>query len=394
LTMSLPWSPQRDMLELSLKLPLSGVLMALQGYAAPEVEPIQNRCIEICRQIGEGAPLFPLLNANWEWLFIRGRYVDCFQRCSEVIALAETAQGPGMMAEAHWTQVCTSFYAGDFPTARIHAEIGWQHQHREASIEYAKITQQNSGPLNLAHLGMALWQMGYSDQAFARLREALDLAYDLNHFFTQAVIEWKIGQTYDFAGIGDKAIAHGDRCFRIASDQAFAFWVAAGIGCRGVGLKHLGRFDEAIDALQTAIEQLKTTGAVILFPKFHGHLADALRQTGQRDAAIKQLEEAFAAQCTGENYMHAELLRIRGDLAFDRGELDQAETAYREALAVAVRQGAKMYELRTMRHLCRVWQQRGQIAEIHQHLEPLCNWFTEGFDMPDLKAAKALLADL
>ena len=189
LTMTLPPSPQRDMLELSLKLPLSGVLMALQGYAAPEVEPVQNRCIEICRQLGEGAPLFPLLNANWEWLFIRGRYADCYRRCSEVIALAEAAQGPGMLAEAHWTQVCTSFYAGDFPTTRKHAEIGWKHHHREASIEYAKITQQNSGPLNLAHLGMALWLMGYADQAFARLREALDLAYDLNHFFTQAVIE-------------------------------------------------------------------------------------------------------------------------------------------------------------------------------------------------------------
>ncbi len=393
LTMTLPASPQRDMLELGLKLPLSGVLMALQGYAAPEVEPIQNRCIEICRQLGEGAPLFPLLNANWEWLFIRGRYADCDERCREVISLAEAAQGPGMLSEAHWTRVCTSFYAGDFPTARAHAEIGWQHYHREASIEYAKITQQNSGPLNLSHWGMALWQMGYADQAFARLHEALDLAGDLNHFFTQAVIEWKIGQTYDFAGIGDKAIEQGDRCFRIASDQAFAFWIAAGIGCRGVGLKHLGRFDEAIEALQAAIEQLQATGAVILFPKYRGHLADALWQIGQRDAAIKQLDQAFAAQSTGENYMHAELLRLRGDFAFDRGELDQAETAYREALAVAARQSAKMYELRTMLHLCRIWQQRGQLAEARQQLTSLVSWFTEGFDMPDLQRATKLVAE-
>ena len=92
--------------------------------------------------------------------------------------------------------------------------------------------------------------------------------------------------------------------------------------------------------------------------------------------------------------MEAELLRFRGDFAFDRGELDQAETSYRESLAVAARQGAKMYELRTMLHLCKVWRQRDQLAEIRQHLEPLCNWFTEGFDMPDVKAAKALLAGL
>ena len=394
LTMALPASPQRDMLELGLKLPLSGVLMALQGYAAPEVEPVQNRCIEICRLLGEGAPLFPVLAANWEWLFIRGRFADCYQRCPEVIALAEAAQGPGMMAEAHWAQNCTSFYAGDFPTARIHAEIGAQHHHREASIEFAKITQQNSGPLNLSYLGMSLWQLGFADQAFARLREARDLAADLKHVFTQQMTEWKIGQTYDFAGIGNQAIEYGERCRRSAEEQGFAFWVALGIGCKGVGLKHLGRCDEAIEALQTALTQLEATGSFILFPKYRGHLADALWQAGQRDAAVKQLDQAFADQSGGEYFMHAELLRMRGDFAFDRGELDHAETSYRESLAVANRQGAKMYELRTMLHLCRVWQKRGQLAEARQHLEPLCNWFTEGFDMPDVKAAKALLAGL
>ena len=393
LTMTLPASAQRDMLELGLKLPLSGVLMALQGYAAPEVEPAQNRCIEICRQLGEGAPLFPLLIANWEWLFIRGRYATCDERCREVISLAEAAQGPGMMSEAHWTRVCTSFYAGDFPTVRAHAEIGWQHYHREGSIEYAKITQQNSGPLNLSHLGMALWQMGYADQAFARLREALDLAYDLKHVFTQAVIEWKVGQTYDFAGIGDKAIEHGDRCCRIASEQAFAFWVATGIGCRGVGLKHLGRFDEAIESLQAAVAQLKATGAVILFPKYKGHLADSLLQAGQRDAAVKQLDEAFADQSTGEYYMHADLLRIRGDFQFDLGDLDRAEAAYRESLAVCARQQAKSYELRTTMRLGRIWVRRGQKEEARAALSKIYGWFTEGFWQPDFIEAKRLLEE-
>ena len=394
LTMTLSASPQRDMLELGLKLPLSGVLMALQGYAAPEVEPVQNRCIQICRDLGEGAPLFPVLAANWEWLFIRGRFADCYMRCPELIALAEAAQGPGMMAEAHWAQNCTSLYAGDFPTVRAHAEIGVRHHHREASIEFAKITQQNSGPLNLAYLGMALWQLGYADQAFARLREACEMAADLKHVFTQQMIEWKVGQTYDFAGMGDQAIEYGERCRRSAEEQGFAFWVALGIACKGVGLKYLGRFDEAIESLQTGLTQLEATGSFILFPKYRGHLADALWQTGQRDAAVKQLDAAFADQSAGEYFMHAELLRIRGDFAFDRGELDQAEASYREALAVAARQGTKMYELRTTLRLCRLWQQRGQLAEIRQHLEPLVGWFTEGFDMPDLKAAKALLAGL
>ena len=142
-----------------------------------------------------------------------------------------------------------------------------------------------------------------------------------------------------------------------------------------------------------AISQLEVTGSVILFPKFKGHLADSLWQVGQRDAAVKLLDAAFADQSTGEYYMHAELLRLRGDFAFDRGELDHAETSYREALAVAARQSAKMYELRTTLRLCRVWQKRGQLAEARQQLGPLCTWFTEGCDMPDVTAAKALLTE-
>lgn len=394
LTMTLPESPQRDTLELGLKLPLSGVLMAVQGYAAPDVEPVQNRCIEICRKLGEDAPLFPVLAANWEWLFIRGRFADCYQRCPEVITMAESANGPGMIAEAYWCRNCTSFYAGDFVSAARQAEIGARHHHREASIEFAKITQQNSGPLNLAYHGMALWLLGFADQSFARHRESLRMAEDLKHIFTLQMTTWKFGQTYDLAGMGDKAVEYGGRVRRIAEEQGFAFWVALGMGCEGVGYKHLGRYDESIDSLKAALAQLEATGSFILFPKYRGHLADSLWQTGQRDAALKQLDQAFADQSGGEYFMHAELLRLRGDFAFDRRDLDAAELAYREALAVALKQGAKFYELRTTLRLGRVLQKRGHTAEFRQQLQPLLNWFTEGFDMPDIQAAKTVLAIL
>lgn len=394
LVMTLPPSPQRDMLEMGFKLPYSAVLMGVQGYAAPQVEPVQNRCIQICRDLGEGAPLFPVLLANWVWLFVRGRFADCYRRCPEVIAMAGQANGPGMLAEAHWTQVCTSFYAGDFPTCLKHAEIGWQNHQREASIEFAKFTQQNSGPLNLSNLGLALWQLGYADQGIARVHEALDLSIDLKHIFTQAVMEWMVAQVYEFALMGDKAVEYGERCRRIGDEQAFAMWIAMGNGIKGIGLKQLGRYDESIDCLQTGIGLLEATSAMICRPKYKSHLAHALWLSGQRDAAVKKLDEAFENQSTGEYISHAELLRFRGDFAFDRGDLDQAETAYRESLAVATKQGAKFFELRTTLRLARIWQLRGQVAEIRQRVEPLVGWFSEGFETPDLKTAKTLLAEL
>ena len=44
--------------------------------------------------------------------------------------------------------------------------------------------------------------------------------------------------------------------------------------------------------------------------------------------------------------------------------------------------------------LAHLWQQEGKIAEARQMLSEIYGWFTEGFDTPDLKAAKALLDEL
>jgi predicted ATPase len=41
-----------------------------------------------------------------------------------------------------------------------------------------------------------------------------------------------------------------------------------------------------------------------------------------------------------------------------------------------------------------LWLQQGQHSDVYQLLAPIYGWFTEGFDTPDLKEAKALLDEL
>src|SRR5690348_7196282 len=50
--------------------------------------------------------------------------------------------------------------------------------------------------------------------------------------------------------------------------------------------------------------------------------------------------------------------------------------------------------LRATTSLARLYQQQGRRDEARQMLSDAYAWFTEGFDTPDLKAAKALLHDL
>jgi predicted ATPase len=44
--------------------------------------------------------------------------------------------------------------------------------------------------------------------------------------------------------------------------------------------------------------------------------------------------------------------------------------------------------------MARLWRDQGKVREARELLAPVYCWFNEGFDTPDLKAAKALLEDL
>ena len=103
---------------------------------------------------------------------------------------------------------------------------------------------------------------------------------------------------------------------------------------------------------------------------------------------------------TGERGTEAEIHRCQGELLLQSGgpsaaaNVPQAEACFQQALAVARRQQAKSFELRTVMSLSQLWQKQGKKEDARQLLSEVYNWFTEGFDTADLKDAKALLDQL
>ena len=78
----------------------------------------------------------------------------------------------------------------------------------------------------------------------------------------------------------------------------------------------------------------------------------------------------------------------------DRSATAPAEKCFREALEVSRAQEAKWWELRTTVSLARVLRDTDRFDEAQTMLAEIYNWFSEGFDLPDLKDAKALLDEL
>jgi predicted ATPase len=102
------------------------------------------------------------------------------------------------------------------------------------------------------------------------------------------------------------------------------------------------------------------------------------------------------AALSGEGGWNAEIHRLCGELTARLPDPDpaKAEDSFRTALAIAREQGTRGYELRAAVSLARLLRDHGRHAEAQDLLAPVYGWFTEGFDTPDLKEAKALLDQL
>jgi predicted ATPase len=109
------------------------------------------------------------------------------------------------------------------------------------------------------------------------------------------------------------------------------------------------------------------------------------------------LDEALAlAEEMDERWWEAELHRLKGQLllSLTADNAAAAEACYERAINVAQGQGARSLELRSATSLARLWHAQGRVETARELLAPIYAWFTEGFDTPDLKDARALLDEL
>jgi predicted ATPase len=126
-------------------------------------------------------------------------------------------------------------------------------------------------------------------------------------------------------------------------------------------------------------------------------LAQGYARMGRKDEALTMLDQALARMGqTGERVEHAEILRIKAEVLLmrDNAATADAEAYFRAALDVARQQEARWWELRTTVSLTRLLRDTNRRDEARSMLADIYSWFTEGFDLPDLKEAQALLEEL
>jgi predicted ATPase len=247
-------------------------------------------------------------------------------------------------------------------------------------------------PGTLSFLALTLAHLGYIDQAQSRIHEArLEArghAHTLAHVLNFASwIDWLTGSP--------ELPRHADELQTVSTEQDFPLWLGWAFAYRGRWLISQGQAAEGFALLSQGLAAVRATGAVVATPLLLIWQADAHGILGRPSEGLQCLAEAARIiETTGERCTETELHRLHGDLLNATGDRCGAERHYRLAIAVAERQSAKLLQLRASVGLARLWGNQGQQAEARELIVPIFDWFTEGFDTPDLKDARAMIKDL
>jgi predicted ATPase len=401
----LPESRERAQQELDLQIALGQALTVTQGPGVPTVRDIYTRAEELCRHVGEMPQRIAVLRGLRRAYQGRGEPTAAHPLAEQFLSLAEEAQNTTLLTEAYMALGVSSFYLGD--VAAAHAHFGrslslYDSQHPRTHVFPSG---QDLGVLSLTYDAMALWMLGYPDQALEQTHKALSLAQELSQPWTLAVARGYAAVVHALRGDRQAVHERAGATIHLATEQGFPSWVARGTMLRGWALAEQGQAVDGLAQMRQGLAIWQATGQKLGESLWLALLAEQYGKAAQVEEGLRLLSEALAVTYTrGVRLWEAELHRLRGELllrqAVEEGSSriapmePEAETCVRQALEVARRQQAKSFELRAAMSLSRLWQQQGKRGEVRELLAGIYGWFTEGFDTADLQQAKVLLKAL
>jgi predicted ATPase len=290
--------------------------------------------------------------------------------------------------------ICFSF--GEFAAGRECFEKGLALYDPAQRPAYAELAPFDQLALMRSNFSWLLASLGHLDQALLQHDGALGEARRLSHPPTLAIalagpgisglrVCWGPGLQLQYADeLQTLATEHGLEHFRMMA-----------LIERGWSVAGLGRAEEGVPLLVAGLTGLRDQGVIFFTPWALTLFADVCRMAGQWRAALAHLAEArHLAEETEARWFQAETLRLTGDVLLATGDATAAEASYRQAIAMAQQQSAKLWELRAAMSLARLWRDQGRRSEACALLAPVYGWFTEGLDTPLLQEAKALLGRL
>lgn len=341
-------SPQRTQLELELLLAVGPPLMATRGYADEDVERGYSRARELCRQLGDPPPVFPVMFGLWTYHCLRAKHAAGQELAVDLTQLAQSAGDDGLLIEADLAMGATLFYQGQFDLSRqrLARSIAGYDATRDESHRYLYGQDPRVGAYGYEALD--LWLLGQNRAALESSEQELAFARALDHPFSLTYALTFAAWFHRIRGDVERCHQLGQELRQLATARGVAVYRAVGVLLCGSTMVELGQLREGLDVLESGIAEYRQTGSSVILPYWEGLHADALRRVDRNDQAQAALDRGFAAMhATGERWCEAELYRFRAVLLAAAGApQDEIGSAFEQAIATAQAQGAKAWEMR------------------------------------------------
>jgi predicted ATPase len=242
-------------------------------------------------------------------------------------------------------------------------------------------------------LGRTLWLQGFPDQAIKAAREA-EFEEQQDPVSRCLALIWGMS-IFHWAGDWEIVESYVDQLIQYAGEHSLGPYRAVGIGFKGDMLARRGDAASGLRLLRESLGRLQADRYDLYIPWLTCILARILAEAGELGPALDRMNGLFlSSDPRNDAYDLPERLRMRGELLAQAGDASVAESCFRDAIAMADRQTALSWRLRTATSLARLWSQQQRRDEARTMLTETYARFTEGFETADLRAARSLLDEL
>ena len=390
-----PEAPERWRSELAVLEQLGPALINSTARSSPEAGEAADRAVALAQRLESSADLARSMGILWNFNLHRGR----LERASEIAVglekIARELDDHEILLEAHHAAWTADWLRCRLAEGRAHIDAGMAlyDADRQAHHRYLYVGH-DPGACALsidAHFQMLL---GYPEHAKRCEARAIELARRLEHVPSLAQALGQVCEAQVLRRDLPSVIATAKELLELSEEYGIVRQRHNALIFRGWALAQSGTAMDGIALLKETLEFRSQSGARLAETRTLGFIGECLLAAGRYAEAIEYVDRALqVASEIGELRFVPQLHQLRGELLM-RTHTDEAEAAgesLKRAIAVARELGTKHWELRAAISLARLRADQGRRAEARDLLAPVYGWFTEGFDTADLKDAKSLL---
>jgi class 3 adenylate cyclase/predicted ATPase/ABC-type lipoprotein export system ATPase subunit len=349
----LPADKTRIELELQLQQALANASIAAKGFGAPETIVAFNRALELCKQIGSTPQIFAVLSGLVGVHLMGGEIEKARAVAQELLTLAQKSNDKTALLMGHRILGMSLFSLGELAASKEELEKAIALYDPPVHAPMAVIFSQDFKSTAQAYLGLMTVLFGDAERGIAQAREAVDYAQALRHPHTICYVLSFLAGAYLIAGNPRAAFPVAERTVVQSNEYGFPQWAAGGLMLRGWARVEVGEIEAGLADIRNSIRGLERTGTLIWMQFAHYLLARALVADEQWSKAAEIVDRLLAEiKTAGGRWYEAEVTRLRGDVL--RGQhrpVAEIEACYESAIAIARRQGARMWELKAMESL-------------------------------------------